>query len=119
MNSSKSISAGIKRDFIDLTSLYTTDVILSRLSQLGYPIHGYLPLSGQVIDDDHQIFDRLSIDDTSLFVITYSVDYHSDYFFRVKFSNHNYRFLLSGFINHDHALRFISDLISQDIPLYG
>ena len=98
-----------------------TDMILSRISDYGdVSIHGFFPSTFQVIDDVYNIFDSLSTDDTSLFVITFSTELTKNYLFNVTFSeclsiDTCQLFLLSGFVSQNHAQNFLSDFVLADI----
>ena len=113
MNSSTSLRAIPPRDI--------TDMILSRLSDFAQvSIHGFFPSTFQIIDDVHNIFDSLSTDDTSIFVITFSTELTKNYLFNVTFSegsttNARQLFLLSGFATQNHACNFLSDFVLADI----
>ena len=113
MNLSTSLRAIPPRDI--------TDTILSRLSDFAQvSIHGFFPSTFEVIDDVHNIFDSLSTDDTSLFVITFSTELTKNYLFKVRFSeglstDTFQLFLLSGFISQNHAHNFLSNFVLSGI----
>ena len=98
-----------------------TDTILSRLSDHGdVSIHGFFPSTFQVIDDVYNIFDSLSTDDNSLFVITFSTEITKNYLFSVRFgegliADTCQLFLLSGFSSQNHAYNFLSKFVLADI----
>ena len=100
----------------------TINRMLDRLSGHGrVSVYGFSFLTREVIDYDDYIFDRLFGDDESLLVINFYNRRNDNYFFSVRFSDHKgltthtYKFLLSGFVDHEHARMFI-DYILSDIP---